>query len=441
VIAAGDLLPLRIEKPAVGGRMIARTDGLVVLVSGAIPGERVQARVERVGKGVVYATTVQVDEASPDRQPAAGDLLCGGCLYGHMAYARQLQVKSLVIADAFARIGRVQLPGAIDVAPSGPEGYRMRARVHVRGALVGFFREGSHDVCDARQTGQLLPSTCAALDRFVAEMAALGIEGVQELDVAENVDASQRVVAFDSPAPVPGAWLDRLAAGDGLSGVSSPHGARGDEWVTDLLTVGGETAISLRRHVRAFFQGNRYLLDRLVAHVVAQVPADGEVFDLYAGVGLFSVATAAVRGVRVVAVEGDRVAAADLAANALTANGEVVPVHRSVEAFVGTSGRASGGRGRDGARGRRQPSGSASRSTVIVDPPRTGMSHAALDGVMRLGAGRIVYVSCDVATLARDARRLVDHGYVVGRADAFDLFPNTPHVETVAVFDLPDSHG
>jgi 23S rRNA (uracil1939-C5)-methyltransferase len=69
------------------------------------------------------------------------------------------------------------------------------------------------------------------------------------------------------------------------------------------------------------------------------------------------------------------------------------------------------------------------------------MSHAALDGVMRLGAQRIVYVSCDVATLARDARRLVDHGYVVGRADAFDLFPNTPHVETVAVFDLSDSHG
>src|SRR5713101_6315731 len=104
MIAPGDVLPLTIEKPAVGGRMIARAGRLVVLVSGAIPGERVRARVERVGKGVAYATALDVDEPSSDRRPAAGDPLCGGCLYAHIAYSRQLEIKAAVIADAFARI-------------------------------------------------------------------------------------------------------------------------------------------------------------------------------------------------------------------------------------------------------------------------------------------------------------------------------------------------
>jgi 23S rRNA (uracil1939-C5)-methyltransferase len=100
-----------------------------------------------------------------------------------------------------------------------------------------------------------------------------------------------------------------------------------------------------------------------------------------------------------------------------------VAIHEAVEAFVG--GRARGGPAR--------PTGAV--RTVIVDPPRTGMSRDALSGAIALAPRRIVYVSCDVATLARDARRLVDAGFHVGRADAFDLFPNTPHVETVVVFE------
>src|SRR6478735_1790141 len=101
MVSVGDILSLTIEKPAAGGRMIARAGGLVVLVSGAIPGERVRAVVERVGKGVVYAAVTAVDESSPGRREAAGDPLCGGCLYAHITYPRQLGLKSLVIADAF----------------------------------------------------------------------------------------------------------------------------------------------------------------------------------------------------------------------------------------------------------------------------------------------------------------------------------------------------
>src|SRR4051794_27821127 len=94
-------LSLSIEKPAAGGRMIARHNGQIVLVSGAIPGERVTALIERAGKGVLYAATQSVEEASPDRRAVQGDPECGGCLYAHVGYARQLELKSDVIADAF----------------------------------------------------------------------------------------------------------------------------------------------------------------------------------------------------------------------------------------------------------------------------------------------------------------------------------------------------
>src|SRR5262245_28369459 len=112
--------------------MIARVEGHVVLVGGAIPGERVTAKIERLGKGVAYADTASVDEASADRRQPIADPLCGGCLYAHIAYARQLTLKAEVIEDAFRRIGHVSLALPVNVMPSPDEGYRMRARLHVR---------------------------------------------------------------------------------------------------------------------------------------------------------------------------------------------------------------------------------------------------------------------------------------------------------------------
>jgi tRNA/tmRNA/rRNA uracil-C5-methylase (TrmA/RlmC/RlmD family) len=156
-----------------------------------------------------------------------------------------------------------------------------------------------------------------------------------------------------------------------------------------------------------------------VAHVAAQVPVGGSVVDLYAGGGLFAVAVARARQAVVSAVEGDRWGAEDLLANAAASGGGVVTgMHQSVEAFVLAA--------------RREMEG---MDAVIVDPPRSGLSREALDGVVRLRPRRVIYVSCDIATLARDARRLVDHGYAVANLSAFDLFPVTPHVECVAVFE------
>lgn len=412
MLRPGQSIPLTIEKPVAGGRMIARVDGQVVLVSGAIPGERVTARIERVARNVAYADTISADDPSPDRRPTPDDPLCGGCLYGHVAYPRQLSLKALVIVDAFKRIARLELPGPVRVVSSPEAGYRMRARLHVRGGRLGFFREGTHEICDVRSTQQLLPVTCDVLDRLAAGLRSLGTDWVREVELSENTDASERVVHLDAAPVTDTRTLQKLTVGDGLT--EGPY-------VNDVLTIGDRPAIHLRRHVLSFFQGNRYLLGDLVAHVVEQVPAGNAVIDLYAGAGLFSIAATITRSVRVTAVEGDRFAAADLKVNAAASGAAVDAVHQPVEAFLN---------GVTDQRNRALRPG-----TVVVDPPRTGLSGEALDGVIGLQAGRLVYVSCDVATLARDVRRLVDAGYCIARIDAFDLFPNTPHVETVVVLE------
>jgi 23S rRNA (uracil1939-C5)-methyltransferase len=413
VLTVGQIIRLTIDKPAAGGRMIARAEGRVVLVGGAIPGERVQARIERIGKGVAFADTIAVDEPSADRRAPFSDPACGGCLYAHIAYAKQLEIKSQVIADAFARIARVALPSPVVVAASPEEGYRMRARLHVRDGRIGFFREATHELCDARATRQLLPASSDTLDRMAAAIRASGSKAIREVELSENVDATERVVHLEASEPLDARLIDAVVSVDGVT--PGPY-------VTDRLTI-GSSAVTLRRHVLSFFQGNRYLLHDLVAHVVERVPLGSTVADLYAGAGLFAVAAAVVRGATVIAVEGDRLAAEDLHANA-AAGGQLTTAHQPVENFAAWFPRVMN-----------RVSSTPAIETVIVDPPRTGMSREALDGLLPLCARRIVYVSCDVATLARDARRIVDGGYTIARADAFDLFPNTPHVETVVVFE------
>ena len=164
----------------------------------------------------------------------------------------------------------------------------------------------------------------------------------------------------------------------------------------------------------SFFQGNRFLIADLVSAVMDAVPPDGDVLDLYAGVGLFAVSLAAAGRGAITAVEGDRESGADLLRNA-------VPYSSAAAGHCGPRGGSPA-----------PPHGAA---TVIVDPPRTGMSKDAMDAIVLLAAARLVYVSCDPPTMARDARRLLDAGYRIASIRGFDLFPNTPHVETVGVFD------
>jgi tRNA/tmRNA/rRNA uracil-C5-methylase (TrmA/RlmC/RlmD family) len=349
--------------------------------------------------------------------------------YAHIAVDHQRTLKAEVVADAFARIGRIALPGPVRVAASAERGYRMRARVHVRRGRLGSFREGTHDICDYGQTGQLHDASAAVLDEVARRLRQHRVEEIEAIELAENLGGDERVLHVQ-PGP---RRLDRRVLADvavvpGVTGLSATLGAgtrfvtvAGRAWVADRLEAFGPTAgvvpadAILRRHATSFFQANRYLTPALATRVVELVQP-GLLVDLYAGVGLFALAAAAAGRTPVVAVEGDRGSGADLAQTARPFGDRVQVERGAVERFLGRP-------------------GAARPETMIVDPPRTGMTREALAGVLGLGAPRVVYVSCDVATLARDAGRLTAAGYRLSAVEAFDLFPNTPHIESLAVFD------
>jgi tRNA/tmRNA/rRNA uracil-C5-methylase (TrmA/RlmC/RlmD family) len=396
-------MELGIERPVAGGRMLARHDGQVVLVRGAIPGERVRARIERRHKQVLFAETVDVLEASPDRRTPGCDLACGGSSYAHILYDRQRALKAEILRDAFARIAKLPLVPP-DVMASPEHGYRMRARLHVTLGRVGFYREGTHTICDAGATGQLRPDTLAAVEALVAAHPDRMI-GASGITVSENVPATQRVFHVEMTADEDD--------DDGLIPPSTGFVEDSTEtiWASDPPIPGGTR---WRRRASSFFQGNRFLLGALIEAVLACADGADENADLYAGGGLFSVALAALGG-RVTAVESSASSAADLVDNAEPYGDLITPLAIAVEDAVRR-------------RPKRRP------DVVILDPPRVGASTEALAGLLKWQAPKIVYVSCDPPTLARDAAKLVAGGYRLESMAAFDLFPNTPHLEVVATF-------
>jgi tRNA/tmRNA/rRNA uracil-C5-methylase (TrmA/RlmC/RlmD family) len=370
---------------------------------------------ERVSKQVAFAETVEVLDQSKDRRSLDADWACGGTLYAHVSYERQLRLKSDVIGDAFARIAKMPLDAPVRVMPSEEQGYRMRARLHVRNGVLGFFREGTHQLCDAGPTRQLRPDTIDALRRL---QTALDGTTVTSCELSENAAATERAVLLELESGAAPRHVDPI---DGISGLLFADDQRGhltvsygSPYVTDRITVSAES-ISLTHHVQSFFQGNRYLLQQLVGQVIAQVP-QGTVTDLYAGVGLFAVPLAVSGNNQIVAIEGDRSSARDLESNAAPYGSAIHIRHLSVESYL-------------------QRRDVESPDTLVVDPPRTGMSREAMSGILGLKVPRVVYLSCDPATLARDVRRFSEVGYRLDWIEAFDLFPNTAHVETLAVLN------
>ncbi len=421
MLSPGDLIDLLVERPAAGGRMIARHEGQIVLVAGTIPGEKVVARIERVERRLAFARVHDVVDASPDRREPAGDPLCGGCLYAHIAIERQRAIKADVIADAFARIGRHRLSGPVPVAASPEQGYRMRARLHVSGSRVGFYREGTHEVCDGSATGQLRTEAFTAAARVAAAAEGAGAPAAS-LVIAEDLAGQQRAIYVELTAPgtLSRSALEGLVAPD-LAAITtvSPNGVRlaaGAPGIADSLgaLTAGRAAGQLRRSAESFFQANRFLLPQLVVSVIDSVLPEGTVLDLYAGVGLFAASLAGGGRGSITAVEGAGPTGRDLQDNATAFPSLVTAVVGPVERFVARTGTLA--------------------ATVILDPPRTGLSTPVLQALVTRGGPRIVYVSCDPPTMARDTRGLIDGGYAVQSLRAFDLFPNTPHIEVVGVF-------
>ncbi len=419
-------IELTVERPVAGGRMLARQDGRVVLVSGAIPGERVRARIARTVRHTIFADVVDVLEPSAFRRAPFCDPRCGGSVYAHIVPEHQRVLKAAVVADAFRRLGGVTIDPP-PIAGASEEGYRLRARLHVRGVRAGFFLEDTHTLCDAAATRQLRPEVLPAVTSLLAQLGEAA-SLVEAIVVSENVAASARVLHVELKAGARLAQIEgRVRLVDGVTGVTMQNGARlvalaGAPTIADdarTLFAGAppiDASTTWTRSGASFFQGNRFLIGDLVSQVLAHTMGT-RVLDLYSGVGLFAVALAA-RGATVTAVEGDASSSDDLEVNAARWPARITVRRGSVEDVVPAL-------------------GAGAFETIVLDPPRAGASPQALSSIVALAGSRIVYVSCDPATLARDAKLLIAAGYRLGPIGGFDLFPNTAHVETVAVFDRP----
>ena len=386
-----DIIEARIEKLVFGGDGLARVDGRAVFIPYTAPGDLVRARIVESKKRFARAELVEVLEPGPDRReppcPYFGP--CGGCQIQHIAYEAQVRAKGEFVRDAIERIGRLELPGEIPVraAPDAEFGYRIRATAHVahtsRGTLFGYFGARSHRIVDVESCPLLVEELDEAWRR--ARAAREGLLRVRHVE---------------------------LAAGDGGAAAEPPIAAVGGSGLVahvDGVDYGFSPAV--------FFQANRPLLADLVRSATGG-ESGALAVDLYAGVGLFAIPLARAFD-RVVAVEGFA-AAADLASANAAANGaanvEVLAV--PVEDWLD--------------RAELERAGAAGIDLVLLDPPRAGLGEAASRTLADLGPSRIVYVSCDPTTLARDLRVLVDGGYRLESVEAFDLFPQTYHVETVA---------
>ena len=382
-----ELVELRIEGLAAGGDGLGHApDGRVVFVPFTAPGDRVRVAIGMRRARWMRGEVTLLLEPGPGRTdplcPVFG--VCGGCDWQHLAYATQLEAKRTILCDAIERIAHLAVPArfAFHASPS-PYAYRSRARVAAERGRVGFRRRRSHAVCAASRCPVLVP----ALDEPLARLAAHPPEPNGEWELSAGLGGSHCVARV--PVRDSGSWVEIESLGE-----------------------------RLRVSAGSFLQANEGLREALAQVVVDAAGGGGLCLELFAGAGLFTLPLARRFG-RVVAVESHPGAVADLEDNLSSAglgNVEIVaqPVEYAFEARAFSALRPE---------------------VVVLDPPRSGLEDPARDELALLGARRVVYVSCDPATLARDVAVLADRGYALTALDGFDLFPQTAHIEAVALLE------
>lgn len=380
----GKTIEVEIERILPGGMGLAHAEGKTVFVSLAAPNDRVRVRIEREQGNVLFASIEEILAPSALRiePPCPYFGRCGGCDFQQLTYEAQLAAKAEIIRDCLHRIARLDVIPEIVVTPS-PDDWRYRVRatwqIDREQQTVGYYERGSRQVCD------------------VADCAVLRPELQKKL---EEVRATEW---FEFPPDLK--HLDVVAGENGIS--FAPEFAE-FETIELSLTVRGEV---YRYNAEAFFQINPSLLGPLIDCALGD--ASGEsALDLYSGVGLFTLPLSR-RFSKVLAVEANSAATRFARRNLQDAglsNARVVTATVTDWFRSGPTARAD---------------------FVLLDPPRAGAESAVIKGVLDLQPAAISYVSCDPATLARDLKKLIAGGYAVDSIAAFDLFPQTHHVETV----------
>ncbi|MCB9876204.1 MAG: class I SAM-dependent RNA methyltransferase [Planctomycetes bacterium] len=419
-VELGQHLELDVERLAFGGSAIARHHGQVVFVPFAAPGDRVRVEIVAIEKTFLRGSIVELLQKGPDRvEPRCkhfGD--CGGCQFQHVGYEAQVAAKAEFVRDALVRTGRFDWPQPVVVHHAEPWGYRSRTQLKLtatsgqrldgrdgrlrkkerkllaeqaaeqahreqRPPQLGFHRAFSHSVVDLEQCPVLAPE----LEQGLPEVRR-AIQGLPKKQWPYQIEGAVGVGAASWAPDLPGMRKDLVE-----------HEVLGFRYLIEP---------------ESFFQQNRHLVQKLVEGALGD-ERGGLAFDLYAGVGLFTLPLSK-RFERVVSVEDER-RAATLGRVNVKSNGcdNVHYLRKTTEQFLDAN--------------TEQP------DLVLMDPPRLG-AKPALGRLLKLRPRRLVYVSCDPVTLARDLRTLVDGGYRLEQVEAFDMFPHTHHVEAVARLSL-----
>jgi 23S rRNA (uracil1939-C5)-methyltransferase len=388
---AAKTLQVEIERILPGGVGLAHAEDLTLFVALAAPGDVVRIVIDRVQGKVGFASVVEIVKPSPVRvePPCPYFGRCGGCDFQQLTYEAQLNAKVEIIRDCLRRIARIEPPSDIQIH-SSPAQWQYRARATWQfdsiSSRLGYFERGSNHVCDVEYCAVLVPELQQTLEGLRKEIQA---------DPVTQLPKHIEVVAGDEGVSV-AANIARFNAR------------------TVSRVIGKET---YHFSAEGFFQINHELLEPLINEAIRGtngVHKGGVAIDLYCGVGLFTLPLAR-RFESVVGIEANRRAVEFARRNLELAglgNAEVVVL--GVADWL------------------KQHLAFEPVDFLLLDPPRSGAENAVIEGILRLLPRRIAYVSCDPATLARDLKKLIARGYSLEAISAFDMFPQTHHVEVVA---------
>ncbi len=410
-------LLLEIHGIAQGGDGVGRLDGMVVFVTGALPGEVVRIRVSEHRQTYIRGTVLEVVTPSPDRiAPITSD--DGHAAWQHVAYPAQLRLKEQIVREQLAKLaGLDDPPLAPIIAAPQPWGYRNTARLHVSGAKIGYHYAGSRQVVDLEYDPLLLPvlNTALAGLRAVLPPFKEAIEGVTLRASASHGYAVGLLHghAKTSPADLADLGAAWAAYSPNLAGVAAQ--APGYVQPTPVHLHDDLGGVTFMLSPESFFQVNTPQAERMLDLIRQELDLQpGErLLDAYSGVGTFALPLA--KGLdAVVAVEENPTAVADGQA-CLPYNGIA-----NVEFVRGAAERVLSGL-------------EGQFDAVILDPPRRGCHPAVIEELARLAPSRLVYISCHPGILARDLGAMLRIGYRLDLVQPIDLFPQTPHIESVVV--------
>jgi 23S rRNA (uracil1939-C5)-methyltransferase len=431
----GELLTLDVDSLAYGGKGIARRNGYVVFVAGALPGDRVRAEVTKAKRGYAEASTLEVVRESPDRVPPRcdhGGKPCPGAPWQSLPYEQQLRHKHTQVEDALVRLGGLEGFELEGIEPA-IEQWRYRNKLeysfggHDGELLLGFHARGRWDLVVGAEDCQLASERnnrrrneirqWAATEALPAHDRRSGAGVLRNLVIREGRRTGQlqtRLVTSPAEIPRPPVDLHTIVEGSG-GGTDGPTGVLGREYLDEELC-----GLHFRISHNAFFQTNTEMAERLygIAAEMAGLTGGQRVFDLFCGIGTLGLSLASRAG-EVWGIEIVPEAIADAEENAIL-NG--------IE-----NARFRGGDARKEIRPLVEEAGRP--DVVVVDPPRAGLSKKVVRRLIECEAPRIVYVSCNPTTLAPNAAQLEEAGYRVRRVRPVDMFPQTPHIECVALLE------